>query len=310
MKFSIVIPAYNVEKYINECLASLMNQTYDNFEAIIVNDGSTDDTAKVAEKYLKDTRFKCYKKKNGGLSDARNFGVKKAKGDYLLFLDSDDYYDENLLKNLNDELVKEQVDVLRYQVTRVYEDSDLVSEVIGTTFDTLTGQTAFERMISDPYFVAAWSYCFKLSFYLKNKYQFTVGRYHEDFGLIPQIILEADSVKSIPFCGYNYQIRKNSITTNPEKTKKRVYDVLAYFDDYVKKYRYNKKIDPTIKGDVLSFAANAVIENGKNLGGKDLDEFIEEMNKHEVIDYLAAGGAGQWLKRHIIKHHTKWYMNK
>jgi glycosyltransferase involved in cell wall biosynthesis len=310
MKFSIVIPAYNVEKYINECLASLMNQTYDNFEAIIVNDGSTDNTEKVIEKYLTDKRFKCYKKKNGGLSDARNFGVKKAKGDYLLFLDSDDYYDTNILKNLNDELNKEAVDVLRYQVARVYENSDLVSEVIGTTFDTLNGPIAFERMIRDEYFVTAWSYAYKLSFYLKNKYSFAYGRYHEDFGLIPQIILDASTVKSIPYCGYNYFIRENSITTDSSKNVKRVYDVLAFFDDYVKKYRYDKKLDPTIKGDILSFAANAVIENGKVLKGEELDKFIEEINKHEVIDYLASGGTGQWLKRHIIKHHTKWYMSK
>ena len=310
MKFSIVIPAYNVEKYIDECLTSLMNQTYDDFEAIIVNDGSTDNTAKVVEKYLKDARFKCYKKKNGGLSDARNFGVKKAKGDYLLFLDSDDYYDTNLLKNLNDELIKDHVDVLRFQVTKVYEDSDLISEIIGTTFETLTGQTAFERMLNDPYFVTAWSYCYKLSFYLKNKFQFTVGRYHEDFGLIPHIIIMAETVKSIPFCGYNYRIRSNSITTDAKKNKKRVYDVLAFFDEYVLKYRNNKKIDPTVRTDVLSFAANAVINTAKVLNGADLDEFITEMNKHEVIDYLAAGGAGQWLKRHIIKHHTKWYMSR
>ena len=82
MKFSIVIPVYNVEKYIDKCLNSIINQTYKNFEVIIVNDGTKDNSQQIIDEYVKkDNRFKSYKKENGGLSDARNYGIKYATGD-------------------------------------------------------------------------------------------------------------------------------------------------------------------------------------------------------------------------------------
>ena len=97
MKFSIVIPVYNVEKYIDKCLKSIINQTYDNFEVIVVNDGSPDNSQVIIDKYVKkDKRFKSYEKKNGGLSDARNYGLEYISGDYLLFIDSDDNIEKDL----------------------------------------------------------------------------------------------------------------------------------------------------------------------------------------------------------------------
>ena len=102
MKFSIVVPVYNVEKYINKALDSILNQTYNNFEVIIVNDGSTDNSQKIIDKYTKlDKRFKSYKKENGGLSSTRNFGIKYTTGDYLLFIDSDDYIEKDYLEQAN-----------------------------------------------------------------------------------------------------------------------------------------------------------------------------------------------------------------
>ena len=310
MKFSILIPAYNVEKYIDECLKSLMNQTYNNFEVIIVNDGSTDNTEQIIKKYLDDKRFRYFKKHNTGQADTRNYAVSKSNGDYILFLDSDDYYDKNLLNNLNEELLKEKVDVIRFQCTEVYYGTDLVKEVSGAVFDTMNGQLAFEKMIRDEFFDTPWSYAFNRKYYVRSKFSFAKGFYHEDFDLIPFVVLFAKTVKSIPFNGYNYVIRENSTMTDPTKRKKRAYDMLRHFDNYILRLKNNKQINPTIKGDVLSFAANAVIAVGKDLNSDDLDKFINEMNKHEVIDYLASGGAGQWLKRHIIKHHTKWYMSR
>ena len=95
MKFSIIVPIYNVEKYIEKCLQSIKDQTFKNFEVIMVDDGSTDNSNKIMKLFEKDKRFKSYSKKNGGLSDARNYGIQYTTGDYLLFIDSDDYIDKN-----------------------------------------------------------------------------------------------------------------------------------------------------------------------------------------------------------------------
>ena len=96
---SIVVPVYNVEKYLDRNLQSLVKQTYKNIEIIIVNDGATDNSQKIIDKYQKKypTIIKSYQKKNGGLSDARNFGLAKAKGKYLAFIDSDDYIEKDFI---------------------------------------------------------------------------------------------------------------------------------------------------------------------------------------------------------------------
>lgn len=104
---SIIVPIYNVEKYLNRCVESLVNQTYTNIEILLIDDGSTDNSGKLAEEWGKKyTKIKVYHKKNGGLSDARNYGIEYAKGKYLSFVDSDDYVDERFIETLYKTCIK------------------------------------------------------------------------------------------------------------------------------------------------------------------------------------------------------------
>ena len=96
LKISVIVPVYNVEKYLKQCLDSIVNQTYKNLEIIIVNDGTKDNSMKIVEEYLQDKRIKVINKENGGLSSARNIGIKEATGDYISFIDSDDYISLNM----------------------------------------------------------------------------------------------------------------------------------------------------------------------------------------------------------------------
>ena len=123
-KISVIVPVYNTEKYIKKCLDSIINQTYSNIEIIIINDGSTDNSELIINEYLKEypDKIKYYKKENGGLSDARNYGVTKATGDYICFVDSDDYIDINLFESLKME-VEKQTQLIKYKIiTSVAED--------------------------------------------------------------------------------------------------------------------------------------------------------------------------------------------
>ena len=123
-KFSIIIPVYNTEKYLEKCLDSIINQSYQNMEIIVVNDGSTDNSKDILftyqNKYPK--LINVYEKINGGLSDARNYGVSKASGDYLLFVDSDDYIESDLLLNISKN-IKDDVDELNDAVPPHYRSS-------------------------------------------------------------------------------------------------------------------------------------------------------------------------------------------
>ena len=121
IKFSIIVPAYNVADYIGDCLDSILNQTYKNFEVLVVNDGSTDNTHNICEYYKnKDSRILVFNKTNGGLSDARNYGMKRATGEYIVFIDSDDYIHTNSLEEFSKKLYGNP-DVLITRLVQTYE---------------------------------------------------------------------------------------------------------------------------------------------------------------------------------------------
>ena len=114
IKYSIIVPVYNVEKYLGKCLNSLVNQKNDNYEIIIVNDGSTDNSQKIIDVYEKKypKLIKSFEKENGGLSSARNYGIDNSNGKYLLFVDSDDYVSDNYLEVLDDSVNINNPDIL------------------------------------------------------------------------------------------------------------------------------------------------------------------------------------------------------
>lgn len=114
-KVSVIVPVYNVEKYLKQCLDSIVNQTYKNLEIIIVNDGTKDNSMKIVEEYLQDKRIKVINKENGGLSSARNRGIEEATGEYISFVDSDDYIDLNLYNTIVSEMLsREEIYIFNY----------------------------------------------------------------------------------------------------------------------------------------------------------------------------------------------------
>ena len=127
---SIIVPVYNVEKYLKKCVDSIVNQTYKNLEIILVDDGATDNSGKICDELVElDNRIKVYHKKNGGLSDARNYGVERATGDYIGFVDSDDYIDAEMYEKLYEAIKKENVDVAECNLKIVYpEKTDLFTD--------------------------------------------------------------------------------------------------------------------------------------------------------------------------------------
>lgn len=127
IKFSVLIPVYNVQKYIEECMNSIVNQTYTNYEVVVVDDGSTDDSGVICDKYISD-KIKVIHKKNEGLLMARRTAIEIASGDYCVFVDSDDYVSLELLESLNDKIKKYQADIVVYNAYKVSE-KDIIKEV-------------------------------------------------------------------------------------------------------------------------------------------------------------------------------------
>lgn len=296
MKYSIIIPVYNVEEYLDSCLKSILNQTYSNYEVIIVNDGSPDNSDNIIKSYEKeDKRFKGYKKVNGGLSDARNYGLKYATGDYLIFIDADDYIENNYLEKVNDVLEKNKdIDVLKFKIKLVDEGGNLIRMENGLNKE---GVTSFDELVKLEFLEPAWSYVYKLSFWKENNFTYLKGMIHEDFGLTPEILMKANKIYYLNSYLYNYVQRNGSImsSNNKEKLHKKAYDMLYQYDRLIK-INYNK--DTKV---YKSFLANALISKTNTLDKEEQKKYKEELRKRKVIDNLIDDTLKRKIKKIIYK---------
>ncbi|MBR2958425.1 MAG: glycosyltransferase [Bacteroidales bacterium] len=210
MKISIVIPIYNVEQYLEQCLSSIQAQKYDDLEVICVNDGSTDDSRKILTEWA--THFpqmRIIDRENGGLSAARNTGLKAAKGDYIVFIDSDDWVEPTMLSRISEEVKGEDMICFACRKSDYGATDALVPEQSdGWTY---YNQHALEHRIIP--FVCVWQRYYRREFLIENRLHFREGILHEDNEFTPRACLHAKSIKVIPDVLYNYRVRPGSIMT-------------------------------------------------------------------------------------------------
>ena len=299
-KLSIIVPVYNTEKYLEKCLDSLVNQVFTDTEIIIVNDGTKDGSEEIIKQYKNKypNKIKYYKKENGGLSDTKNFGVEKATGKYITFVDSDDYIRTELYKALEPYMEKD-VDLIKYKFIRVNEAYVEIGKQDGPVFEIVTGEKAFNLLkTDDTYIEPSWLYLYKSDFFKINKFTFAKGLYHEDFGLTPLIIANAKTVISTDIYGYYYLQRANSITTDIEyeKKKKRSYDILQHYDNMIEKIK-DYEIQASVKKDIKTYYTNAVLLQLKELKNKDKKAYTKEIKNRQMIRNIQIKGLRQLAKR-------------
>lgn len=302
-KFSIIIPVYNVEKYIDGCLKSVMNQTFKDYEVIVVNDGTKDNSMDIVKKY----DVKVIEQKNQGLSAARNTGVKHAKGDYLIFLDSDDSWNKDLLKELS-KSIKNSPDVVRFQIQETYENSDDVKPFNEQSFEDKNGVEAFKIISSYHFIENAWCYAIRRDYYKKNKFTFKVGTIHEDYGLTPLIIIKAEKVNSIEYIGYNYLQRQGSImsSTAYEKIQKRVGDMYEHYLFLISEIDKTKLDSKVFK----SYAANNILLKLFELNKEDYKEYLKRAKKDKIVNNLLADTLARKIKKLIVRISPRLYYEK
>ncbi|MDR1679065.1 MAG: glycosyltransferase family 2 protein [Prevotellaceae bacterium] len=220
MKVSVIIPVYKVEQYLDECLQSVFSQTYKDLEIILVDDGSPDKCPQLCDEYARqDNRIKVIHKENGGLSDARNAGIKIATGEYVLFLDSDDYWsDKNLIKTLIDEVkVESRVDVVIFRRKEFYEKSS--KQVESPLFDikNINGRNkndVFRQLLlSQQLSMAAWIKLVRRQLFIENDLFFIKGQLSEDIDWTLRLFMVAGQIRVNNIIGYAYRHRTSSITT-------------------------------------------------------------------------------------------------
>ena len=198
-KISVIVPVYNSEKYIEKCLKSILIQKNVEFEIIVVNDGSTDNSEKIINEFVNiyPNKIKYFYKENGGLSDARNYGIKHITGDYICFVDSDDYLDETLFESL-EKYINKDIELIKYKCVKVDSNYKELEKVDGPIFENKSGEDAFNTLYSSDVLIEpACLYLYKKDFWVKNNFSFPLKKYHEDWAVVPYILISAQSVASV-----------------------------------------------------------------------------------------------------------------
>lgn len=218
IKVSVIVPVYNVEKYLNQCVDSVLRQSYRNLEVILVDDGSTDGGSGICDEYGKlDNRVTVVHQKNGGLSAARNTGIAKVTGDYVVFLDADDYWDDkDAIKRLVDRVEITRPDVLNYSYKKYYEDKKEKKpqfvDVEAMSADLKGVSSQLEYLTRDFLYIA--SACNKMirAEVLSKHMRFEIGRLSEDVEWCARLLCYANSFDFVCENFYCYRQRSTSIT--------------------------------------------------------------------------------------------------
>ena len=286
--FSIIVPYFNNSKTVDKTIKSIKNQNYENFEVIFVDDGSAQSEFDYLEKATKKIKNKqVLKIAHSGLSSARNHGIKESKNDYILFLDSDDEINENLLSKLNKFLIKNQdADVIRFFGQRINADGD-ITEILDFPFcKNEQGEEVMIKLFttdSDKVLGFVWLLAIKNDFILNNDISFEEGVYHEDYLFFFKYMLLAQHFYTFDFIGYRYFQNPHGIIrrNDYELKRKKSFNMLSnsvYLIDYYKKISKNNSFKQVAE-KYFSYCAYRKI---KYLNKVDTKEFLNELKKNNI----------------------------
>lgn len=282
-KLSIIVPIYNVENYLSKCIDSLLNQDYEDYEIILINDGSTDNSENIAKNYQKKykEKIKLYTKENGGLSSARNYGMEKANGEYVFFVDSDDYIQPNCLAKIMKKI--DGKDILIFNYLNIYKDREELFEAFDNQIDNLKA-----RMLTGT--PSACNKVFKLSLFKNNNINFPEGIFYEDLATTPLVCQIAKKIVFDNNAYYCYLQRDGSIMHQP---------------------KYNKKLEDIFK--VFDILENSLNQNFKEKFNSEIEYiYIWHLLRNASLRFLDFDKYDMALKINTIirDKYPKWYRNE
>lgn len=314
---SIIVPVYKVEEYIDRCVNSLIKQTYKNIEIILVDDGSPDECPILCDQYAStDSRIHVVHKVNGGLSDARNKGIEASTGEYILFVDSDDYIDLDTCEKFVNLIGKSKPEIVTGNGRRIEGTNvKFMKHTLSTTINNLTGEEYLrEELKHNTMFMAAWLNLYNREFLNKNNLEFKQNRLHEDEEFTPRAFLKAKNILSSDINFYNYIIREESITTNKDLSKnaldimKTCYELSEIYneisdvelkkflnDSLVTKYLYAFQIGKLYKKKYNNFVNKKFVYNKAYLNQTKLKAFIFCTNQklYYILNKIMKNLAGE-----------------
>lgn len=287
IKISIIVPIYNIEKYVSECIDSVIKQNYINIEIILIDDGSTDGSGKLCDNYCKlDKRIRVIHCKNSGLSAARNLGIKVCTGDYIIFLDGDDFLSENCITDICEIIEKNiNVDIICGKIINYYPNKEIKENFILDKKNILNKKgtevlTYFYEEIQETEMWSAWRSIYNRRFLIDNNLFFTEGITSEDFDLVPRIYIKANRIVPYnkPFYYYR-QLRPNSIINTVNL--KRFQDITQIINKHLNMIK-NNNYDDKFKKAFINKLANVYASYFVIIGETSLEdrESVEKIMKN------------------------------
>ena len=278
-KVSIIVPVYGVEKYIDKCLDSLVKQSLKEIEVIVVNDGTKDNSQKIIDKYVKKypDKIKSYIKENGGQGSARNYGLKKATGEYIGYVDSDDFVEKDMYKKLYNKAKENNYDIVvcgNYNVSEDYQNKNIDTFI--NNYNTDLENIFFGKM-------AVWSKIYKRDILIKNKLEFKEKVWYEDVAFTLKAIMNSNTFAFIDEPLYDYLIREGSIMNN--SNVQRNLEILDAFNDILSYIKHNKKEEYFSKIEFLAIDhiyISAIVRVLKAEG----DDKVKRETINKLIDYI------------------------
>ena len=289
---SIVVPCFNVENYLERCVKSLLGQSYENIEIILVDDGSTDNTSYLVNKYSKlDSRIVAVRQKNGGLSAARNAGLRMARGGYICFVDSDDFVDPDYIRKMYESMKRTGSDICACNFDYVYENGGTKKHPASihktyTSWEGLVDLFSGKQVTS----IMTWNKLYKIDLFVKNNIIFPVGKINEDNFTTYKLYYYAKRISYIPDVLYFYLQRNDSImgkTFNYSRMH-----ILEAYDETVEFFRTHG-INADIDEYLLCYKAFI---------------YVNLLNK--IIRSGYYGRERQIIRDEIIVDKKKYYTNK
>jgi len=289
---SVIVPVYGVEEYLDRCVQSILNQSYKDYELILVDDGSPDRCPEICDKYAERyDHVRVIHKKNGGLSDARNAGVAQAKGDYVTFVDSDDYVAENYLQTLVGLKEKYQADMSVVGHQKFYKTVYLEKGKKETKEHAYSGMEALKNMLYQNTLDShAWALLIPVSYAVGNP--FPLGKYHEDELTTYKYYLSADCVAVSEEQLYFYFQRPNSIMHTFGKASK---DELDAADNYVSFCELN------YPGAVQAAKHKKFSDYCQVLLSVERMDYIDSMDLNRILEFLNQEKKGILLDKNARK---------
>lgn len=245
---SVIVPVYNAAQYINRCVSSIQAQTYNNFELILVNDGSTDNSLeRCKELKKKDSRIKVIERKNGGASAARNTGLNLATGEYVVFVDADDFVSNKYLENLYRSVKESRCDIVQCEMESVFKEPEKPNEKVYSINDVEI-ITVEQALNGRKYKVCVWGKIYSSRVF--KSYRFPEGTIYEDDASYYRLVYEAEGIAILKECLYFYYMSDDSVMRNKKKNKS-----LAFIEIYNQRIKFfeEKEEEALVEGTYIRY---------------------------------------------------------